>query len=204
MNCVVCSSDDWRSLPVPAPGQSITTSGIIITAPLEREQCMSCGLLQTKDRRFVGHNLFYEEQYRDYYERPGIERFDRARYVAMANWMKSALGDDFTPRSILDVGCGAGWSMEAIQRIYTTATIAGVEPSITNAEKARSAGFDVISARFGNWEVQPRSYDLIYSINVLQHVTDLPGHFRDMAANLVDAGYIAMILPDATESSNEM
>jgi hypothetical protein len=94
--------------------------------------------------------------------------------------------------------------MEATQRIYTTATIAGVEPSITNAQKARSAGFEVISSRFGNGAVLPQSYDLIYSINVLQHVTDLPGYFHNLAASLADDGRIAMILPDATNASNEM
>jgi SAM-dependent methyltransferase len=182
----------------------VTTSGIIIAEPLEREQCMSCGLLQKKDRRFIGNNPFYEAQYRNYYERPNVERFDRGRYVAMAEWMKSALGDDFSPRSILDVGCGAGWSMEATQQIYTTATIAGVEPSIANAKKARSAGFDVLSARFGNGAMLPKPYDLIYSNNVLQHVTDLAGYFRDLAANVTADGCIAMILPDATDPSNEM
>jgi SAM-dependent methyltransferase len=182
----------------------VTTSGIIIAEPLEKEQCMSCGLLQKKDRHFVGHNSFYEEQYQNYYERPGVERFDRRRYVAMAEWMKSALGGRFAPRSILDVGCGAGWSMEATQRIYTTATIAGIEPSIANAQKARSAGFEVLSARFGNGAVLSKPYDLIYSNNVLQHVTDLPGYFHDLAANLATGGCIAMILPDATEASNEM
>jgi SAM-dependent methyltransferase len=204
VNCVVCSNKNWQSLPVPASGQSVTTSGIIIAEPLEREQCMSCGLLQKKDRRFVGNNPFYEEQYQNYYERPNVERFDRDRYVAMAEWMKSALGDDFTPRSILDVGCGAGWSMEATKRIYKTAAIAGVEPSIANGQKARSAGFEVLSTRFGNGAVLSKQYELIYSNNVLQHLTDLPGYFRDLAANLAVGGRIAMIFPDATDASNEM
>jgi SAM-dependent methyltransferase len=204
VNCVVCSSNDWRSLPVPAPGQSVTTSGIIIAEPLEREQCMSCGLLQKKNQRFIGHSRFYEEQYQNYYERPNVERFDRGRYVAMAEWMKSALGGDFMPQSVLDVGCGAGWSMEATQHIYSNATIEGVEPSIANAQKARLAGFDVLATRFGNGTVLPKPYDLIYSNNVLQHVTDLPGYFRDLAANLTADGRIAMILPDATDASNEM
>jgi hypothetical protein len=47
-------------------------------------------------------------------------------------------------------------------------------------------------------------YDLIYSNNVLQHVTNLPGYFRDLAANLAAGGFVAMILPDATDASNEM
>lgn len=204
MNCIVCSCNDWRLLPIPAPGQSVTTSGIIIPEPLEREQCMSCGLLQKRGQRFVGHSLFYEEQYQSYYERPNVERFDRGRYLAMAEWMKSALGNDFTPRSILDVGCGAGWAMEAMQPIYANATIAGVEPSIANAQKARLAGFEVASTRFGSGAAPSGSYDLIYSNNVLQHITDLPGFFHDLATHLAGRGRIAMILPDATEPSNEM
>jgi SAM-dependent methyltransferase len=204
VNCVVCSSNDWQSLPIPAPRQSVTTSGIIIAEPLEREQCMSCGFLQKKDQRFIGHSRFYEEQYQNYYERPNVERFDRGRYAAMAEWMKSALGDDFTPQSVLDVGCGAGWSMKVTQGIYAGATIEGVEPSIANAQKARLAGFNVLSTRFGNGTVLSKPYDLIYSNNVLQHVTDLPCYFRDLAANLTADGRIAMILPDATDASNEM
>lgn len=204
MNCVVCASNDWQSLPVPVPGQSVTTSGVIIAEPLEREQCMGCGLLQKKGRRFIGHDPFYEEQYQNYYERPNVERFDRGRYIAMAEWMKSALGDDFVPRSVLDVGCGAGWSMEATQCIYAAATIAGIEPSIANAQKARAAGFEVLSARFGSGATLSKQHDLIYSNNVLQHVTDLPGYFRDLAANLAIDGRVALILPDATDPSNEM
>src|SRR5260370_37261835 len=86
VNCVVCSTDDRRSLPVPSPGQSVTTSGIIIAEPLEREQCIGCGLLQRKDRRFVGGDPFYEAQYQTYYARPGVERVDLVRYVAMSDW----------------------------------------------------------------------------------------------------------------------
>jgi SAM-dependent methyltransferase len=182
----------------------VTTSGIIIAKPLEREQCMSCGLLQKKEQRFIGHDLFYEGHYQNYYERPNVKRFDRGRYTAMAEWMKTALDDDFTPRSILDVGCGAGWSMEATRDIYPAATISGVEPSIANAQKARSAGFDVLSTRFGNGMALSGPYDLIYSNNVLQHVTDLPAYFRDLAANLATDGRVALIFPDATDPSNEM
>jgi SAM-dependent methyltransferase len=165
---------------------------------------MSCGLLQKKNRRFVGHSNFYEKHYQNYYERPGVEHFDRSRYVAMAEWMKSALGSDFAPRSILDVGCGAGWSMQLAQQLYPAAKISGVEPSMINAGKAQSAGFEVVCDRFGDGAPLPGQYDLVYSNNVLQHVTNLQGFFGDLAASLVPDGRIAMILPDASNPSNEM
>ena len=204
MNCMICAGREWQELPAPAINQSVTTAGVIIPEPLQREQCMSCGLLQKKDQRFVGHGPFYEERYQTYYERPGAERFDRSRYVAMAEWMRSALGDDFVPRSILDVGCGAGWSMECVRRIYPQARLEGIEPSNVNAEKARQAGFIVLSMRFGDGAALSGPYDLIYANNVLQHVTDAAGFFRDLATNLCLDGRAVMILPDATEASNEM
>lgn len=204
MKCVVCSSTRWQSLPVPTPRQSLTTAGIIIPGPLEREQCMTCGLLQKSSQSFVGHTQFYEEQYQNYYERPNIERFDRDRYVTMGEWMKSALGAGFAPSSILDVGCGAGLSMQTTQQIYPTAKISGVEPSTVNAQKAQAAGFDVVCGRFGGGTPLPGPYDLIYANNVLQHITDLEGFFRDLETNLTAEGRVAMVLPDATDPSNEM
>jgi SAM-dependent methyltransferase len=203
-SCFVCSGIEWRSLPVPAPARSITTSGIIRPAPLEREQCMTCGLLQAGGGRMLGHSRFYEEQYQNYYERPSVEKFDRARYAAMAAWMKSALDAGFAPRTILDVGCGAGWSMTATGEIYPGAAIAGIEPSAVNAEKARRAGFEVSQGRLGEADAAGRNYDLIYSNNVLQHVTDPAGFFNDLAGQLADGGRIALVLPDASEPSNEM
>jgi SAM-dependent methyltransferase len=203
-SCFVCTGTAWRPLPVPAPSRSITTSGIIQSSPLEREQCMTCGLLQAGGGRMLGHSRFYEEQYRNYYERPNVEKFDRARYAAMAGWMVSALDAGFAPRTILDVGCGAGWSMTATGEIYSGAAIAGIEPSVVNAEKARRAGFEVSQGRLGETGAASRKHDLIYSNNVLQHVTDPASFFGEIAAQLADNGRIALLLPDASEPSNEM
>ena len=165
---------------------------------------MTCGLLQKSGRRFLGHGRFYEEQYQDYYERPGIEQYDGGRYVVMAEWMKSALGDDFAPQSVLDVGCGAGWSMQAVKRLYPDATIAGIEPSTINAAKARLAGFCVAEERLGEGLPADQPYDLIYSINVLQHVVDPASFCKDLAARLTERGRIALVVPDASEPSHEL
>src|SRR4051812_26495406 len=146
-SCFICSATEWRPLPVPAPGRSITTAGIIQPSPLEREQCMTCGLLQVGGRRMLGHSRFYEKHYQGYYERPNVERFDRPRYTATTSWLISALDAGFAPGTVLDVGCGAGWSMAAIQGAYPGAVISGIEPSVVNAEKARHAGFEVSQGR---------------------------------------------------------
>jgi SAM-dependent methyltransferase len=203
MRCLACSGSSWKLLPIPVADRSISTSGTIFHEPLAREQCTTCGFLQKKDRKLLGQGRFYEERYQTYYERPASDAFDRARYVAMAEWMASLLTADFRPRSILDVGCGAGWSMKVTKDLYPGATIVGVEPSAVNAQRGRSAGFDVIEARLGD-ALRDRTYDLIYSNNVLQHATDPGAFFNDLAGFLSEQGRIALLLPDASEASHEM
>ena len=204
MLCLACGNDEWRALPIPNQNQSMTTSGVIIREPLEREQCMDCGLLQKCGENFLGHGRFYEEQYAKYYERPGGQNYDGARYTAMANWMKAALGDEYMPSNILDIGCGAGWQMKACQNVYKNASIEGVEPSNVNAERARKAGFTIHSERFGGGRNLNKKYDLIYANNVLQHVVNPLGFLKDIANHLSPKGRVAMILPDASEASSEM
>jgi SAM-dependent methyltransferase len=203
MKCFLCGGIEWRFLPIPAEGRSITTSGILTSQALEREQCMSCGLLRKSGERYLGNSRFYEEQYENYYKRPGAARYDGPRYAAMAAWMRASLGD-FVPRTILDVGCGAGWSMAATASIFGQATIEGVEPSVANANKARQAGLVVYSTRLGSGQVLPKKYDLIYSNNVLQHVVNPVAFLNDISAHLSSDGYLLLILPDAAEPSNEM
>jgi trans-aconitate methyltransferase len=203
MNCVLCGDARWRALPVSVEGRSITTSGIMIAESLEREQCMTCGLLRKSLGRFLGNTSFYETGYENYYSRPGAAHYDKARYLAMAEWMKSALGD-WRPQSILDVGCGAGWSMAATIAQYGDSTIEGVEPSLANSERARKAGFVVYSTRLGSGQDLSKKYDLIYANNVLQHVIDPVGFLQDLSHHLSSDGRIVFILPDAGEPSNEM
>jgi SAM-dependent methyltransferase len=203
MKCFLCGGAEWRSLPIPTEGRSVTTSGIIISQELEREQCMSCGLLRKAGGQFLGNSRFYEEQYENYYKRPGVARYDGPRYAAMAAWMKAALGE-FVPQTILDIGCGAGWSMAATASIFNQAAIQGVEPSAANADKAKQAGFVVYPTRLGSGQTFAKKYDLIYSNNVLQHVVNPMGFLNDITAHLSPDGYVVFILPDAAEPSNEM
>lgn len=203
MNCILCGNNHWRALPIPKEGRSITTAGIVIEEPLQREQCTLCGLLRKSFARFIGNGRFYEEQYENYYNRPGAGHYDKARYDAMADWMQSALGA-LEARSILDIGCGAGWSMAATSARFTKATIEGVEPSFGNAERARKAGFVVHSTRLGYGQMLSKKYDLVYAHNVLQHVVDPIGFLANISSHLTPGARVVFILPDADEPSNEM
>ena len=203
MHCVACGSCRWQALPDPAPGRSVSTAGIIVPQRLGKSQCMSCGLVARTVGEFLGTSGYYEEEYASYYQRPGASVFDTHRYAAMASWMKSALAD-FQPRSILDVGCGAGWSMDAVSKVFSGAVVEGIEPSKENSKLAQQRGLKVWPVRLEGFAETRKRYDLIYSYNVLTHVTaptDFLAGLRDL---LADGGRIIQITVDATKPSNEM
>lgn len=203
LNCVLCGADNWRALPIPTRDRAMTTSGILLGQPSEREQCMSCGLLRKARGEFLGNTRFYEDQYENYYGRPGVARYDASRYAAMARWMKAALGE-FAPARVLDVGCGAGYSMTETASLYPRALIEGLEPSVGNAAIAQRTGFRVYTMRLATKEALPEKFDLIQSNNVLQHVVDPISFLSELSHHLSPGGRIALILPDATEPSSEM
>jgi SAM-dependent methyltransferase len=121
----------------------------------------------------------------------------------MAAWLHSAT-TGLNPRSILDVGCGAGWSMLATRMLFPDALIEGVEPAKANAELARRAGFKVQSFKIGTDRLLEKSYDLIYSNNVLQHVLSPISFLTELNEHLSEHGLLVLICPDASRPSNEM
>ena len=203
MRCTVCGATDWLPLPDPVPDRSITTAGNLLREPLSKAHCERCSLLQRIEIPFVGASDFYEERYADYYNRAGAATYDAPRYAAMAEWMCAGLGG-FVPKSILDVGCGAGWSMLATRAKFPEALIEGVEPSRVNAERARQAGFEVHLGKIGTDSVPRKTYDLVFANNVLQHVLSPAEFLTALRDYLSEQGLLVLICPDASRPSNEM
>jgi len=195
--CQICGSDSWLDLPDPAEGRSVTTAGRIISEGLAKAQCGHCGFVQRTRAQFLGLTDYYEEDYAKYYDRPGTGPFHAARYRVLAEWMIAVL-DSLSPSTILDVGCGQGWGMEAMKGFYPQAQIQGLEPSRHNSEVAREKGFRVYEGRVGDTEMPPVQYDLIYSNNVIQHVTDAREFLASLKEMAGENGVIVITCPDGS------
>ena len=195
--CHVCGLNHWLDLPDPTPGRSVTTAGRIIDESLGKAQCIGCGFVQRIHAQFLGLADYYEQDYARYYDRPGTAHFHAARYRVFAEWMRSVLKLR-TPSTILDVGCGQGWTMEAMKALYPQARLEGLEPSHHNSEVARQKGFPVHTCRVSDAAMPQGPYDLVYSNNVLQHTASARSFITSLKAMIGQDGVIVITCPDGS------
>jgi hypothetical protein len=88
--------------------------------------------------------------------------------------------------------------MEAMKAFYPYAHIEGLEPSHYNSEVAREKGFPVHGNRLSDAAIPPGRYDLIYSNNVLQHVTDAREFLTSLKKIAGPNGVIVITCPDGS------
>jgi SAM-dependent methyltransferase len=200
--CVVCDSNDWLRLPDPSKCTSITTAGLIVSEPLGKSQCGACGLVARTEYPPLGDSDYYENHYTPYYERPGTEVFNEPRYAAMARWIAAA-ASGFEPASIIEVGCGRGWTLRELRRRYPDARIDGIEPSRRNSDEARTLGFRVWTQKLDPGNLPDSTYDLVFSNHVLQHTVDPLGFLTALGALAGERGLIAVAV-DRSGASNEL
>ena len=103
---------------------------------------------------------------------------------------------DYTPKRILDVGCGPGNSSQVLVNRWPTASVTGVDLSETMIAKAR-ADFPKQTWVIGNAHTftSDDQYDIVFSNATLQWVPEhekLLNHFRGL---LSDRGVVAVQLP---------
>ncbi len=200
MKCMCCGTESWLPLPEPHPSQSVTTSGLRVTESLGKSHCMACGMVQRTGHRFLGLTDFYERDYSLYYDRAGTESFNAPRYRQIAEWVASVHP---SPRRILEVGCGRGWTMREMAKVFPEAVLAGLEPAVDNSQAARDAGFDVFTGKLDEFATNER-FDLIFSNHVIQHTVDPVAFLRSHAALLTQHGLAIVTVQDARETTNEL
>ena len=116
-------------------------------------------------------------------------------------------GDDtsFSPLSgkrALDVGCGAGLLCEPLARLG--AAVTGIDAAPENIAVAQAHAAEAglaIDYRAGSVEGNDARFDLVTSLEVIEHVIDPAAFVRGLADALADGGLLVMSTPNRTPLS---
>jgi 2-polyprenyl-6-hydroxyphenyl methylase / 3-demethylubiquinone-9 3-methyltransferase len=106
-------------------------------------------------------------------------------------------------KSALDVGCGAGLLCEPLARMG--AAVTGVDAAPENiAAAAAHAGQSGLAVDYRAGEISAQKlgqFDLVTSMEVIEHVTDPAAFVGELAAHLKPDGLLIMSTPNRTAAS---
>jgi SAM-dependent methyltransferase len=109
----------------------------------------------------------------------------------IADW-RSILGRE--TGSVLDVGCSGGLLLEYAVRQGWRAE--GVEPSGPAVTEARAHGLTIHSGVYQDVELPPRSFDVVHSKLLAEHIPDTVGYLAWASRLLVAGGVLTIHAPN--------
>jgi len=113
---------------------------------------------------------------------------------------------DFAPlkgKRAIDVGCGAGLLTEPLARLGAKATGIDAAPENIGAARAHAeaVGLDVDYVAGGIESLVGRRFDLVVSMEVIEHVADTTAFARGLADALAPGGLMVLSTPNRTALS---
>jgi SAM-dependent methyltransferase len=145
---------------------------------------------------------FYDERYERGYMQDFSDLFEACRVVTIRETL-DRLGDP--PRRVLDYGCGEGRYLDIIRERFPSAQLVGSDISQVALEHAGRRLPDVGWVLMEDERV-PESdgaFDLIISVEVLEHVADVERATRELGRVLAPGGRLVLTTPCANPGSLE-
>lgn len=135
-----------------------------------------------------------------------LHRLNPARLAYLREAVDAHWGldsDGFTPlagRTAIDVGCGAGLLTEPLARLGAKATGLDAAPENIGAARAHAEamGLDVEYIAGGIEAVAGRRFDLVVSMEVVEHVADTAAFAAGLAGALAEGGLLILSTPNRT------
>lgn len=102
-------------------------------------------------------------------------------------------------KSALDVGCGAGLLAEPLARLGAKVTAIDAAPEVIAVATAHAAGSGLdIDYRACGVEALTQTFDLVTSLEVIEHVADPQSFVDALAARLAPGGLMILSTPNRT------
>jgi SAM-dependent methyltransferase len=192
--CWLCGSKAISPLRQIPSARSVTTDGLLLEAAWRKYQCAACDLVLSDPTVALRRAAFsYEDSY-DFYGRPEMRAFERARYQNYANWVTTFL-ERRRPNTVLEVGCGNGWVLELLRESHPSIEFAGLEPSAAACRRGNEAGLDVEQGTVDDHPQSEKRYDFIYCANVIEHVVEPARFVGGLRELLTERGAALIICP---------
>jgi len=132
-------------------------------------------------------------------------RLGYIRAAVDAHWGGDGAG--FAPlagKTAIDVGCGAGLLAEPLARLGAKMTGIDAAPENIGAARAHAAatGLEIDYIAGGIEDLPGRSFDLVTSMEVIEHVTDPAAFVGALAGALAEGGLMILSTPNRTLASH--
>ena len=108
-------------------------------------------------------------------------------------------------RTALDVGCGAGLLTEPLARLGAEVTGIDASPEVIEVAREHAAAMGLeIDYRVGDVQNLEGQFDLVTSLEVIEHVADPAVFLKALARRLAPGGLLILSTPNATGWSKLM
>ena len=105
-------------------------------------------------------------------------------------------GVDYDEKRVADAGCGSGGLLKAIQQRFRTQSLTGLEYSEKALDLARAKVPDAEFRYFDIYEGSSLQFDVIFCIEVLEHLLHPARALRNVVAMLADSGVALITVPN--------
>jgi SAM-dependent methyltransferase len=145
---------------------------------------------------------FYDARYDRGYMRDFFEPYEACRVVTVRETLRRI---DAQPARILDYGCGQGRYLGVLGEEFPNTSLAGSDVSEVGLAQAQASHPDAELTLMADERVPlpDGSFDLIVSVEVLEHVADVGLATREMARLLAPGGHLVVTTPCANPGSFE-
>lgn len=148
---------------------------------------------------------FYNSRFQAGYMQDFSDLYESCRLIAIRDILEQVKASGFSPSTALDYGCGEGRYIELLTEFFPTTSIYGSDISDTALQIAQakysSAKYLTMSDESVNFA--DSSFDLIISIEVLEHVRDVEKSIKEISRLLKPQGMVILSTPCANKYSFE-
>jgi len=180
------------------------SDGRISGKSLDKSMCMTCGLgFHTNPNKNFDIRSIYDENYS---LGSNIDSDSISRNEEYSNQIIGILNEFmFNPKQVLEVGCGNGSLLNRLSPKLPKASLDGVEPAAQPRQIAIDPRVNIFPGFFED-KVLDRSkfYDLIISVNVIEHTGNPADFLTNMRKHLSGDGLILVVCPDGNVPSVDL